>query len=123
MTSIVKIFQRKKLHVLYIVLFLSINAIAQTTAIPYLQKKGTTQELIVDGKPFLVLGGEPGNSTASGLDYMQPFWNSFKAMHLNTILCPVYWELTEPEEGKFDFSLVDSIVFIPFNGIKSCRNC
>ena len=34
-------------------------------SIPHLQKKGSTQELIVDGKPFLILGGELGNSTAS----------------------------------------------------------
>ena len=77
---------------------------------PHLQKKGTTQELTVDGKPFLILGGELGNSTASNLDYMQPFWAKFKAMHLNTILVPAYWELIEPEEEKFDFSLIDSII-------------
>jgi len=78
--------------------------------IPHLQKKGSTKELIVDGKPFLVLGGELGNSTASNLEYMRPFWTKFKAMNLNTILVPAYWDLIEPEEGKFDFSLVDSII-------------
>ena len=31
-------------------------------------------------------------------------------MHLNTILAPVYWELLEPSEGKFDFTLVDSLI-------------
>ena len=79
-------------------------------SIPYLQKKGTTHELNVDGKPFLVLGGELGNSTASSLNYVQPFWSKFEAMHLNTILSPVYWELMEPEEGRFDFALVDSMI-------------
>ena len=79
-------------------------------SIPHLQKKGTTQQLIVNGKPFLILGGELGNSTASSLDYMRPFWKKFKAMNLNTILAPAYWDLTEPEEGKFDFTLVDSII-------------
>ena len=73
------------------------------------RKKGSTKELIVDGKPFLVLGGELGNSTASSFEYMRPFWTKFKAMNLNTILVPAYWDLIEPEEGKFDFSLVDSI--------------
>src|SRR6185312_9087929 len=79
-------------------------------SIPHLQKKGSTKELIVDGKPFLVLGGELGNSTASSLEYMCPFWAKFKTMNLNTILVPAYWDLIEPEEGKFDFSLVDSII-------------
>ena len=31
-------------------------------------------------------------------------------MNLNTILAPVYWELMEPAEGKFDFTLVDSLI-------------
>lgn len=79
-------------------------------SIPHLQKKGSTQELIVDGKPFLILGGELGNSTASSTDYMRPFWEGFKEMHLNTVLAPVYWELMEPQEGRFDFALVDSII-------------
>ncbi len=79
-------------------------------SIPHLQKKGTTQQLIVDGKPFSVLGGELGNSTASSLNYMRPFWQKFKVMNLNTILVPAYWDLIEPEEGKFNFDLVDSII-------------
>ena len=78
--------------------------------IPHLQKKGSTKELIVDGKPVLVLGGELGNSTASSLDYMRPFWAKFKAMTLNTILVPAYWDLIEPEEGKFNFDLLDSVL-------------
>ena len=66
--------------------------------------------MIVEGKPFLVLGGELGNSSASSLDYMRPMWNKLTTMNLNTILVPVYWELMEPEEGKLDFDLIDSLV-------------
>jgi hypothetical protein len=31
-------------------------------------------------------------------------------MNLNTVIAPVYWELMEPIEGQFDFSLVDSLI-------------
>ncbi len=74
-----------------------------------IQANGVTQ-LYVKGKPFLILGGELGNSTASDLDYMRPAWSKLKLMHLNTVLTPVYWELLEPAEGKFDYSLVDSMI-------------
>lgn len=33
-----------------------------------------------------------------------------KAMHLNTVLAPVSWELIEPTEGHFDFSSVDILI-------------
>jgi hypothetical protein len=57
-----------------------------------------------------MLGGELGNSSASDLKYMAPVWPKLRAMHLNTILVPVYWELLEPQEGKFEFALVDDLI-------------
>ena len=97
--------------ILAVIFFIQVNnSKLFSQSIPHLQKKGTTQELIVDGKPFLVLGGELGNSSASSMDYMQAFWPRFQALHLNTILSPVYWDLLEPIEWKFDFSLVDSMI-------------
>jgi len=88
-----------------------IHIIAQhTTGMPALVKKNGTVQLYADGKPFLILGGETGNSSASGLQYMDAYWSKLQDMHLNTVLVPVYWELMEPTEGKFDFSLADSLI-------------
>jgi len=77
---------------------------------PQLVKQGTTQSLIVDGKPFLILGGELGNSSASSTAYMADHWARLKAMQLNTVIAPVYWELIEPTEGKFDWTSVDDLL-------------
>jgi beta-galactosidase GanA len=76
----------------------------------HLEKHGDTRQLVVDGKPFLILGGELGNSSASSADYMKPHWPRLKAMHLNTVLAPVYWELVEPAQGKFDWSSLDAML-------------
>src|SRR5262245_19893582 len=78
--------------------------------IPRLRKQGNATQLIVDGAPFLILGGELGNSAASSADSLDAIWPRLSAMHLNTALVPVYWELTEPEEGRFDFGLVDAAI-------------
>lgn len=77
---------------------------------PYLRRQGTATQLVVDGAPFLVLGGELHNSSSSSLDYMQPIWERMVALNLNTLLAPVSWELIEPEEGRFDFTLVDGLL-------------
>ena len=100
----------KFLIILYHCILIHLPVESQTNHPPYLIKKGTTQQLVVEGKPFLILGGELGNSTASSLDYMRTAWAKFKAMNLNTILVPAYWELIEPEERRFDFALLDSIL-------------
>src|ERR1700754_1261515 len=31
-------------------------------------------QLTIDNRPFLILGGELGNSSASSMDYMRPYW-------------------------------------------------
>jgi beta-galactosidase GanA len=41
---------------------------------------------------------------------MKTIWPKLQKMNLNTALAPVYWELLEPVEGKFDFTLVDAMI-------------
>jgi len=83
---------------------------ANAASIPHLAKQGTATQLIVDGKPYLVLGAELNNSSGSSLEYMRPLWPKIAATNLNTVLATTSWELLEPEEGRFDFSLVDGLI-------------
>nr|MBP8976941.1 DUF5597 domain-containing protein [Bacteroidota bacterium] len=115
-------------------LLLPIQTLFPQSIFPHLMKNGSATQLIVHDKPFLMLAGELGNSSASNLNYMQPIWQTLKTMQLNTVLVPVYWELIEPQEGKFDFTLVDSIilsarkydlkiVFLWFGSWKNSMSC
>jgi beta-galactosidase GanA len=94
-----------------VLLLLVVFAATTSWAAPArLERQGSTQRLVVDGKPFLILGGELGNSSASSAAYMRAHWPRLEAMHLNTVLAPVYWELLEPAEGKFDWSSLDTLL-------------
>lgn len=62
--------------------------------------------LLLDGTPLLVLGGELGNSTASHLPTLDRALERCRELALNTVLLPVCWDLVEPTENHFDFTLV-----------------
>jgi beta-galactosidase GanA len=79
-------------------------------SMPHLRRQGSAVQLVVDGKPFLVRGGELGNSSASNPAHLKPSWAKFAELNMNTVLAPVTWDLVEPEEGRFDFSLLDRLI-------------
>lgn len=64
-------------------------------------------QLLLHGKPYLILGGELGNSSAGTEEQADSILPKLQQMHLNTVLMPVAWEQIEPVEGKFDFSILD----------------
>jgi hypothetical protein len=76
---------------------------------PRLVQKDGRYALLVDGRPYLVLGGQIHNSSAWPSELPQ-VWQSMAALHANTVEAPVYWEQLEPQPGHFDFSNVDQVV-------------
>src|SRR5215471_6290133 len=76
---------------------------------PKLIQKEGRYALMVDGRPYLVLGGQIHNSSAWPSELPQ-VWESMATLHANTIEAPVYWEQFEPQEGHFDYGNVDKIV-------------
>ncbi|MDR2651874.1 MAG: DUF5597 domain-containing protein [Prevotellaceae bacterium] len=118
------------------VIFLSLITVAcnQQEHIPSLRQQGSAVQLIVNEKPFIILGGELGNSTASSLIDTEAAFFKLQKLNLNTALVPVYWEQIEAEEGKFDFSMIDGIinlaqkhdlkiVFLWFGAWKNSMSC
>jgi hypothetical protein len=86
------------------------QAPAVATTSPHLERRGAATQLIVEGQPFLVLGGELHNSSSSSIEFMRPVWKRMSGLHLNTVVLPVAWETIEPQEGKFDFTVVDGLL-------------
>lgn len=88
---------------------LALPALSPAAEAPQLVQKDGRYALFVDGKPFLVLGGQIHNSSSWPSELPQ-VWESMEALHANTVEAPVYWEQMEPQPGKFDFSGVDALV-------------
>jgi beta-galactosidase GanA len=83
---------------------------AQAATPPHLRKQGSATQLIVDDQPFLILGGELHNSSASSLEYLESLWPTLATAQVNTVLAPVEWDQIEPVEGRFDFSVLDGML-------------
>lgn len=78
--------------------------------IPHLRRNENSKQLIVNGRPFLIRAGELQNSSLTSVEYMEPVWQKMVDTNINTLLGCVPWEMIEPEEDTFDFSVLDEII-------------
>jgi hypothetical protein len=77
-------------------------------AVPQLRATATGRQLIVDGRPVLLLGGQLHNSSPSSPEYVQPIWDRLAGMGIRTVIGSASWAQVEPVEGSFDLSTVDA---------------
>ena len=79
-------------------------------SLPQIRKFNKKYMLFIDNKPFIMLAAELHNSAASSAEYMKIAWEKVKELNCNTLLVPVYWNLIEKKENKFDFTDVKRII-------------
>ena len=83
---------------------------------------------------LFILGGELSNSAATSIEDIDEVIPRMAALGLNTVLVPAYWDLIEPTEGKYDFTLIDrvidrarennlKVVFLWFGAWKNSMSC
>jgi hypothetical protein len=97
------------LPILLSVLSLHVIAQGQDSNIPKIVTNNGRHALMVDGKPFFILGGQAHNSSAwPGV--LPQVWHAINKLHANTLEVPIYWENIEPEQGRFNFSLIDTLL-------------
>lgn len=102
--------RRSSLRLLALVLVcLFVSVLAFSADIPKLVEKDGRHALLVDGKPFLMLGAQINNSSAWPA-MMPRVWPAVEYIHANTLEAPVYWEQMEPRPGAFDWTNVDALV-------------
>lgn len=78
--------------------------------IPHLRKTGTTQQLVVNDRPFLALAAELQNSSMTSAEFIGPIWQKLVDTNINTVLGCVTWEDIEPVEGQFNFTVLDKVI-------------
>lgn len=74
---------------------------------PVVRMENGASQLLLHGEPYLVLGGELGNSSSGTAAQADTILPRLARLHFNTVLMPVAWEEIEPQEGHFDFSVPD----------------
>ncbi len=118
---------------LTLLLCLSIGLQAQRILRP--EGQSVARSLRPEGQSVAhILGGELSNSAATSVADIDEVIPRMKTLGLNTVLVPAYWELLEPTEGRFDFTLIDrtiqrarenglKVVFLWFGAWKNSMSC
>ena len=120
----------KKVLLSSMLLMLVLSVSAQSS----LRRQGDAMQLVVDGQPMVILGGELSNSAATCVADIDSVMPRMAQLGLNTVLVPAQWDLTEPVEGQFDFTLIDrtiqrarennlKVVFLWFGAWKNSMSC
>ncbi|MGH8263350.1 MAG: beta-galactosidase, partial [Steroidobacteraceae bacterium] len=101
----------KPLTVLLSLLLLLLEPSEQACAddLPRLVSQNGRHALMVDGAPYLMLATQVNNSSAWPA-MLPKVWPAVEQLQANTLQVPIAWERIEPQEGRFDFSFLDTLL-------------
>ena len=77
--------------------------------LPRLVHEAGRYGLLVDGKPYLILGAQVNNSSAWPA-MLPKVWPAVDQLGANTVQVPIAWEQIEAQQGHFDFSFLDTLL-------------
>ncbi|HTT61960.1 MAG TPA: DUF5597 domain-containing protein [Bryobacteraceae bacterium] len=86
-----------------------LSAQNEQAPLPRIVQKDGRYALLVDAAPYLILGAQVNNSSAWPA-MLPKVWPAIEYLHANTVEMPVYWEQFEPEPGRFDYSVLDTLL-------------
>lgn len=109
------------------------DAVFSPSNLPRLERQGMSVRLIVDGAPYLAIGGELHNSTSSDETYLDRACERLQRTGVATVVATVSWTDIEPRESEFDFGPVahlltvarrygQRVVLIWFGAYKNARS-
>ncbi|MGO9640833.1 MAG: DUF5597 domain-containing protein [Candidatus Acidiferrales bacterium] len=86
-----------------------LHAQSKDQPLPQIVQKDGRYSLFVDGAPYLMLSAQVNNSSAWPA-MLPKVWPAIEYLHANTVEMPVYWEQFEPEQGHFDYTVLDTLL-------------
>ena len=91
------------------IIAMDLHAQVKQQPIPQIVKKDGRFAFLVDGAPYLMLGAQVHNSSTWPAT-LPKVWPAMEFLDVNTVEAPIYWEQFEPEQGRYDYSVVDLLL-------------
>lgn len=99
--------------------------------IPHLRELNGRKALYVDGKPLILLGLQWNCEYCYSPEVMDPLFKPAVELGLNAASLLLYWNEVEPEEGRYDFTMLDhriemcrkyglKMILVWFGAYKNC---
>jgi hypothetical protein len=87
----------------------TLHAQVKERPLPRLVRKDGRFALFVDDAPYLMLGAQVHNSSTWPAT-LPKVWPAMEYLSVNTVEIPVYWEQFEPQQGQYDYTVLDTLL-------------